>query len=120
MRATMSRVIAGLAIGLSLALVAPVVASAGITPGHTTRTYRQSVNLIDHQFLAAVAAAKRAEVSELAHAKTQGQRNTARQRYRLAIALATTARDQALVALGTPPKSNISPPEVPVNSPLAN
>ncbi|HVB71761.1 MAG TPA: hypothetical protein VND83_09730 [Acidimicrobiales bacterium] len=104
MKTTMLRVVAGLAIGLSLVLVVPLVASAGTTSVHTTRTYARSVHSIDRHFLMSVASAKRAEVSALAHATTQGQRNTARQRYRLAVDLATTARDEALVALGPAPK----------------
>ncbi len=104
MKTTISRAVAGLAIGLSLVLVLPLVASAGTSSVHTTRTYAQSVHSIDRTFLLALATAKRIEVSALAHATTQGQRNTARQRYRLAVDLATTARDQALVALGPAPK----------------
>lgn len=123
MKSRVSQVVAALAMGVSLALVAPVVASARTTVttvGHSALTYRHSVKLIDHQFLAAVASAKRSLVNELSHAKTQGQRNTARARYRLAIALAITARDEALVALGSPPRTNVRPPGVPVTSPFGN
>jgi len=119
-KSTISRVLAGLAIGLSLVLVAPVIAGAGTTSTQTTRTYAQAVHAIDRQFLKAVAAAKRIEVSQLAHATTQGQRNTARQRYRLAIAEATTARDEALVALGPPPKFSNSQGDIPVISPFGD
>jgi hypothetical protein len=120
MKSTISRALAGLAIGLSLVLVAPVIAGAGTTTTQTTRTYAQAVHAIDRQFLKAVAAAKRIEVSQLSRATTQGQRNTARQRYRLAIAEATTTRDQALVALGPAPKFSNSSSDTAVVSPLGN
>jgi hypothetical protein len=107
MRTRVSRVVAGLAIGLSLALVVPV--GAGADPGsrHAARVYRAEVRGIDHQYRVAVAAAKRTLVAELAVATNAGQRSTARARYSLAIVVASTARDQELVLLGVPPHGYI-------------
>ncbi|MFI5034916.1 MAG: hypothetical protein ACHQFZ_01770 [Acidimicrobiales bacterium] len=104
MRPRVSKTVAGLALGLSLALVTPSLASADTGIRHAVRIYHQEVQAIDHQFYLAVAAAKQALVTALARATTPGQRNTARARYALAIAVATTTRDNALVALGPPPK----------------
>jgi len=107
MTTRVSRTIAGLAIGLSLAVVVPV--GAGADPGsrHAARVYRAEVQAIDHQYRVAVAAAKKTLVAELAVATNPGQRSTARARYSLAIVVATTARDQALVLLGLPPHGYI-------------
>lgn len=103
MRARASKVIAAVAMGLTLSMVAPVVAGAS-PPSRSVHSYRESVQAIDHRFIAAVLAAKRHLAASLRVAATPGQRTTARARYGLAIALATTARDEALVELGQPPK----------------
>lgn len=65
---------------------------------------------IDRTFRQAVLTAKAQLVNALRHATNSGQRTTSRARYALAIALATTQRDQALVALGAPPKASGVPP----------
>lgn len=110
MRPMVQRVIAALAIGLTLTMVAPAV--GGADPGSHTpaQVYRQEVMSIDRTFRQAVFTAKAQLTYALRHASNSGQRTTARARYALAIALATTQRDQALIALGAPPRGNAVPP----------
>jgi hypothetical protein len=105
MKERVSRTIVAAAIGLSVALAVPAVAGAD-SSHRSADSYRTAVKVIDHQFLAAVAAAKHQLDVALSHAATPGQRNTARARYSLAIALASTERDKELVDLGEPPKSS--------------
>lgn len=120
MRTRVSALVVAVMMGLSLSVVVPTVAGADSSVKSPERTYQQQVQVIDHHFLAAVAAAKHQLVVALRHAKTPGDRSTARARYNLAIAVATTARDQALVALGAPPRPDVSPGDVPVISPFGS
>ncbi len=112
MRARVVRALATLAVGLSLcvavpALVVPTVAQAGTGTSTPLQIYNHQVLVIDRTFHQAVVTAKAQLVYSLRHARNAGDRSTARARYALAIALATTQRDQALVALGAPPHANI-------------
>lgn len=117
MRAKVVRAMASLAIGLSLAvavpaLVAPTVAQAGTGTPTPLQIYNHQVLVIDRTFHQAVLTAKAELTSSLRHAHNAGDRSTARARYALAIALATTQRDQALLALGAAPHGGGIPPIV--------
>ena len=111
MKAWVVRMVAAGSVALALVAVAPVTSYAdgghhGTSSG-TTRTpeqqYEASAQLIDRHFLKAVAQAKQALRAALLNARNPGQRSTARAKYGLAIAEATTERDDSLVQLGPPP-----------------
>ena len=112
MRTRVVRAIVSAALGLSLAVVAPALvvptaAQAGTGTETPLQIYNQKVLVIDRAFHQAVLTAKTQLIVALRHARNAGDRSTARARYALAIALATTQRDQALTELGAPPHASI-------------
>jgi len=111
MRVWIVRMVAAGAMTLALVAVAPLASYAdgghggsGSGTSHTTQQqYVASAQQINRHFLKAVSQAKQALHASLNTAHTPGQRSTARAKYGLAIAEATTERDDALVQLGPPP-----------------
>jgi hypothetical protein len=111
------RVAGATALLVSLGVVAPVVAGAAppttVAHGHSShdtpanalsaKAYAAAIKQISRSFANAITAATKKLKSALAAATTPGQRATARAKFRLAVAVASAARDAALVALGPPP-----------------
>lgn len=114
------RMIASVAIVVSLALSAPAVAFAGTTTTTTIATkstvittmkqwraadrlYLAKLKVINVTFLAAVATAKADLVATLSTSHDSAARITARAAFRVAITEATIARSDALTLLGKPP-----------------
>jgi hypothetical protein len=113
MKSFVVRVAVVLSIAATLALSAPIIASAGSSNTPTSislRTYnkelaayRASRQAIQLTFRASVSSAKAAYREALSLAKTAAQRSTAQQEMVTAIIDAASARSAALTALGSAP-----------------
>lgn len=118
MRRIATRSIATVAILATLALGTPLAAYAGatttptgptqaLTPQHiykvNQRHYLEQLKVINHTFVAAIKTAKSNFSRAMAASTNSTQRISARASYKFAIAEATVARANALVALGKPP-----------------
>ncbi len=112
------RSIATVAIMATLAFGTPLAAYAGsttpptgptqaLTPQHlyqvNQRHYLEQLKLINHTFVAAIKTAKSNFSLAISASTNSTQRISARASYKLAIAEATVARANSLVALGNPP-----------------
>ncbi len=117
MRNVAIRLIAPVAISVVLALGSSLVAGASVTtttspaPAHSAlhqyqvakRHYFEELKVINYTFVAAIKTAKSNYALALATAKNSTERISARASFKLAIAEATVARANALVALGKLP-----------------
>ena len=113
-----TRSIATVAFMATLALSTPLAAYAStttpptgptqaLTPQHiyqvNQRHYLEQLKVINHTFVAAIKTAKSNFNLAMSASTNSTQRISARASYKLAIAQATVARANALVALGNPP-----------------
>lgn len=124
MATRLSRLLVAAALGVTVLVTASGVASAGQrSPASTTTTvaqghshqspgeiyrqelaaYQQKRRAINQEFQAAVRAAQQARRSAMAVATTPTERSEARLNFQQAVSTATQTRDEALVALGSPP-----------------